>query len=70
MPRDLNPLPRVQVIVNLAPGGFDLGLHRFDFGIKIEGVLVRMIADFLQAALQFHDRLFEVERLGLFHVTP
>ena len=62
VPRDLHPLPGVQVIVNLTPGGLDLGLHCFDFGIKIEGMLVRMIADFLQPALQLHDWLFELER--------
>ena len=70
MSRDLDPLPGGQVTVNFASGGFELGLHRLNFGIEIEGVFVRMIADFLQAALQFHDRFFEVERLGLFHVTP
>jgi hypothetical protein len=29
-----------------------------------------MIADFLQTALQLHNRFLEVERLRLLHVTP
>ena len=70
VPRDLHPLPGAEVAVNFAARGFDLRLHCLDFGVKIERVFVGMIADFLQTALQLHNRFLEVERLRLLHVTP
>ena len=40
MPRDLHPLPRGQVVVNLAAGVANFLLHRLDLGLEIDIVLV------------------------------
>ena len=41
VPRDLHPLPGRQVIVNFATRSFNLGLHRFHFGVE---ALAEMLA--------------------------
>ena len=48
---NLNALPGREIIINFAPGCSDLGLDRLDFVVEIEGVLIRVIPDFLQAPL-------------------
>ena len=48
---------------HLAARFADLGFHRLDLGIEIEIVLVRMVLQVLEAALQFQDRLFKVQRV-------
>ena len=63
VPRDLHTLPGRQVIVNFAPRGRDLRLHRFHLGIEIDFMFVGMFPDFLKSALQFEDRLFKIERV-------
>ena len=70
VPRDLHSLPGTEISVNFPTRRFDLRFHCLDFGIEIERMFVGMIADFLQTALQFHNRFLELERLRLLHVTP
>ena len=70
MTRDLHALPGGQVVVNLAPGLVDLRFDGLDFRIEIDVVLVGMILQILQPALQFEDRLFEIERLQFHLVSP
>ena len=65
MPRDLHPLPGGQVLVNLAARFADFQLHRFHFRVEIDVVLVGVRFEFLEPALQFQDRLFEIERLRI-----
>ena len=63
--RELDPLPGGEVLVNLAPGLADFVFHRLDFRIEIEPVLVGMILQVLEPALQLEDRLFEIQWLGI-----
>ena len=61
VPRNLHPLPGCQVIVNFATRSFNLGLHRFHFGVKIDLVFIGVFPDFLEPALQFEEGLFKIE---------
>src|SRR3954447_7908480 len=63
VPCNLHPLPRGQIFVNFPASRVNLGLHRFHFGIDVDFVSVGMLADLLEPALEFQDRLFEIERL-------
>ena len=65
MPRDLHPLPRSQVLVNVASSVADLVLHRLDFRLEIERVLIGMAFQILQPALQLQDRLLKLERMNV-----
>ncbi len=63
---NLHALPGGQVVVNLPAGLADLLLHGLDLGLEVDLVFVRMILQILEAALQFQNRLFKIERLN-FH---
>ena len=64
--RQLNALPGGQVVVNLPARFPELVFHRFDLGIEIELVLVRMVFQVLEPPLQLQDRFFKIKRMG-FH---
>jgi hypothetical protein len=61
--RQLHPLPGGQVVVNLSARFADFSLHRFDLGVEVEIVLVRMVLQVLEPPLQLQDRLFEIKRM-------
>ena len=63
MSRDLDPLPRAQVAINLASGFAELRFDRFDFRIEIDVMLAGMLFQILQTPFELKDRLFKIERL-------
>src|SRR5438270_3377117 len=60
MPRDLDPLPRAQVAINLASGFAELRFDRFDFRIEIDVMLAGMLFQILQASFELEDPLFKI----------
>jgi hypothetical protein len=66
--RDLDLLPRVQLLVELAMDAVLLGRELRDFLDNIELVDVREVAKFLDLALKLGDWLLEFEKC--FHSSP
>ena len=63
MPGDLNAIPGAQVQKDLALGFFDLLLNDRNFFLQsnAEGMLFGVLSQLLKLALQFCNRLLEVE---------
>ena len=69
MPRQLDALPGGEVRENLPPGFLQLLFDELDFLLEAdaERMLFRVFPQFVQLALQFDNRLFEIELM--FHAS-